>query len=228
MKILVSFFVFIISANTVFAENIKSLVLHYDEYEEATGAQSVRYLINDRFLRIDNGDDKQDYILFDVTKKSIYSINHDDRTILKIENQKWQQPEFKFKVSNSEELLKGAPKIQSKPVFDYKIKAGEEVCTQVFLIKDVYPAAMSVLYDYQYVMSGQLVATLKNTPVEYQTPCFLVDQVYHSGEYYKSGLPVQITYSRGYSKMLKEYKEVEFSVELFELPEGYSEYGAAQ
>jgi len=90
----------------------------------------------------------------------------------------------------------------------------------------MYKKEMNVLYKYQQVLSGQQVATLKNTPKEFQTPCFLVDQVYHSGNYYKLGLPLRIQYSRGYVKLLKDFQQDEIDGVLFELPVSYKKYKA--
>jgi len=223
-KYLFLFIVMITSAGAVHAENVKSLVLFYDEVEEGVGVQPVRYLINNDFLRIDNGNENADFILFDVNKKSIFSINHEDQTVLKIEQRKWTKPVFDFKTSIKEELMPNAPEIFNKPVYNYQVKASEKVCTQVFLIKDTYPEAMQVMYAYQQILSGQQVATLQNTPQEMHTPCFLLDQVYHEGGYYQSGLPVQISYSRGYAKLLKDFKEQGVDTQLFQVPASYEEY----
>jgi len=208
-----------------------SLALYYDEVEEGVEAQHMRYLINDRFLRIDNGREQADFILFDIDKKIIYSVNHDDQTILKIDNipwkmPEWKSPEFKFSVSDKLEIVQGAPEVHNKPVYNYQLSADNKVCTQVFLIKDTYAAQMNILYLYQQVLSGQQVATLKNTPVEFHTPCFLTDQVYHAGDYYHLGLPLQITYSRGYMKLLKDFREISVNKNLFVLPEKYKLYKA--
>ena len=82
---------------------------------------------------------------------------------------------------------------------------------------------IEVLYEFQNVMSGQQVATLNNTPKEFQTPCFLVDQVFHKANYLKVGLPIQVSYSRGYSKFLKAIDESEIDSKLFLLPKNYEE-----
>ncbi len=208
------------------AENIKSLVLFYDEVEEGVGAQKARYIINDQYMRIDDGDNEADYILFDVNKKFIYSINHEDKTILNIKNRQWSLPEFDFNVSIQQSIVKDAPRVFDKPVHVYSVKVGQKTCTKVFLIKDAYPEEMKVLHKYQLVLSGQQISTLANTPQELHNPCFLVDQVYHTGDYYKSGLPIQISYSRNYAKFLKDFKKMEIDKKLFMLPQGYQEYGA--
>lgn len=224
MKKILSLILMLLLTETVLAKNIKTLALYYEEVEEGVGAQTMRYLINEEFIRIDNGDPKADFILFDVNKKTIFSVNHEDQTILKINNYPWKQPEFDFKTTVIEKPMLEAPKIFNKTVFNYQAKAEKAVCTQVFLIKDTYPEQMQTLYLYQQVLSGQQVTTLKSTPKELQTPCFLVDQVYHAGEYYLSGLPVQITYSRGYAKLLKDIKPLEVDTGLFKLPKDYSDY----
>jgi len=212
---------------SVNAEEISSRVFFYEEIEQGVGAQTMRYIVNENYLRIDNGEDNADFILFDRQKKIIHSINHEDRTILKIENKQWIAPGFDFKVKILQDIMHDAPKISNKQVFSYIVKADDTVCTQVSLIKDMYAKDMQVFYQYQQVLSGQQVATLKNTPEELHTPCFLIDQIYHSGNYYKQGLPVHISYSRGYEKFLKDYKESEIEAGLFVKPEGYSEYTAA-
>ena len=83
---------------------------------------------------------------------------------------------------------------------------------------------MQVLYEFQNIMSGHQVAILGNTPKEYHTPCFLVDQVFHKADYLKLGLPIQISYSRDYSKFLQGIKEEEMDENLFMLPEKYEEF----
>lgn len=208
----------------VLAEKQKVLALYYDEAEMGAGAQHMRYLINDQFIRIDNGDDKADFVLFDVNKKNIYSVNHEDQTILKIENNQWSQPAFDFKVSTHQSAMNDAPKIQDKTVYTYTVNAGDQACTEVFLIKDIYMDEMKIMHQYQQVLSGQQVATLNNTPKEMHTPCFLVDQIYHAGDYFKIGLPVKISYSRDYIKFLSRFRNISVDSRLFELPKSYKEY----
>lgn len=223
-KIMIGLLSFAFLIGEVNGAEINNLALYYDELEEGVDAQHMRYLINEQFLRIDDGSEQADFILFDVREDIIYSVNHDDQTILKIVYKKWQKPEFKFIQSSEIQPVPSAPRIRNKQIYNYQYKAGTEVCTQVFLIKETWPEQMKVLHRYQQVLSGQQVATLKNTPVEFHTPCFLIDQVYHTGDYYQLGLPVQITYSRGYVKLLRDFKEIKLDKKLFELPKKYEIY----
>lgn len=211
-------------SSLLLASPMKSLVLHYDEAESGAGVQTMRYIINDQFLRIDSGNIHSDFILFDRNKKTVFSINHEDKTILKISYKPWQASKYDFQVSIEEHALTDAPKVFAKQVFSYQVKVQDEVCTSVLLVKDIHMNNMQVLYEFQNIMSGQQVATLDNTPKEYHTPCFLVDQVFHKADYLKLGLPIRISYSRDYSRFLQGMNEEEVSAELFVLPKKYEEF----
>jgi len=216
--------VLLMFSSSVFSATLNSLLLQYDETESGTDVQSMRYIINDQFLRIDNGDADSDFILFDRNQKTVFSVNHEDQTILKIAYLPWKSPKYDFQVSVEEHALSDAPKVFGKQVFSYKVKAKNNVCTSVLLVKDMHMNRLQVLYEFQNIMSGQQVATLDNTPKEFHTPCFLVDQVFHKADYLKLGLPIQISYSRDYSKFLKGIEEAEVESMLFVLPENYEEF----
>jgi len=137
------------------AKGIKSLVLFYDEIEQGVGVQNMRYIINENYLRIDDGKDDADFILFDVKQKTIFSINHEDQTILKIENNKWKIPQLNFKININQHIMQDAPKVFNQAVYSYIVNADNIACTQVSFVKDKYLKDMQVLYLYQQVLSGQ-------------------------------------------------------------------------
>lgn len=229
MKLIVqalSTILIVVSMQPSHAAEDDGLVLYYDEYESTTGVQHMRYLINDDFLRIDNGDKDSDFVLMDRAKETIFNVNHEDRTILKITNKPWQSPNFDFKVSVQEAVQADAPEVMGQPVYSYEVYAEDEVCTRVLLIKDRYMEQMAVMHEYQTIMSGQQVSTLANTPEDLRTNCFLLDQVYHKGDYYHEGLPIQVTYSRDYSRILTNVQRQSLDAALFTLPENYKEYQA--
>lgn len=216
--------VLLVFASSVYSATLDSLVLQYDETESGADVQSMRYIINDQFLRIDNGNADSDFILFDRHKKTVFSINHEDQTVLKISYIPWKSPKYDFQVSFEEHALSDAPKVFGKQVFSYQVKAENKVCTRVLLVKNMHMNRLQVLYEFQNIMSGQQVATLHNTPEEFHTPCFLVDQIFHKADYLKLGLPIQISYSRDYSKLLKGIEESEVDSSLFVLPVNYEEF----
>ncbi len=221
MKIL--FIVLFFYAANAFSA-IQATVFLYEEKEQNTPPVNMRYLLTRKYMRIDNGQQTGDYILFDRKHKKIFSINHDDKTILVINNNHWEKPVFKFQTKILQNKLLQAPEVSGQSMVDYWVKADDKLCSRFQLLPEKFRQEMKVFHEYQKVLSGQQVKSIRHTPVEMQTPCFLVDQVYNDGAYYLEGLPVQEWHSRGYAKFLKDYKQEKVNPELFLLPDGYKEY----
>lgn len=210
-------------ASVLFADTDVT-VLRYDEKEGDTGVTHMRYLIGEHFLRIDEGNPDDDFILFDVARKKIFSVDHYDKTLMIIDHEPWDAPRFDFDRRVDQQALDNAPKIAGKTVHRYRMSADNKVCTEVHYVPGMLPARMGVMQLYQQVLSGQLVKSLSNTPKELHTPCFLADQIYNNGDYYALGLPVQIRHSRGYTRVLTDFRDDKVADELFVLPKGYREY----
>ena len=204
--------------------NVPATSFLYEEKEEGTEPVRVRYLVSKQFMRIDNGGLKDDFILFDRNNKIIYSINHADKSVLVIPSSSWTKPEFSFSIKETEKILEDAPKLQEKKVLDYSKSVNQKICHRIQIVPGVYGEEMQAFIEYQYALSGQQVKILNTTPVELQTPCFLVDQVYNAGDYYLKGLPVQEWHSRGYIKSLLDYKQRTVGEEWFVIPEQFKRY----
>lgn len=219
------FFVFILLVNSpILYSDIKAMSFIYEEKEPETESVNVRYLVNNKFLRIDNGQSSDDFILFDRNKKEIYSVNRDDQSILVIKNNEWLAPKYDFSIKENKTVLTKAPKIQGKHVMDYSVSVNKDLCYRIQSVPDVYANEMQAFIEYQKVLSGQQVKLLANTPADMQTPCFLIGQVYNAGDYYRFGLPVHEWHSRGYIKVLRSYKQEKIKQELFVLPKGFESY----
>ena len=204
--------------------DVPASIFWYQEKETGTPAGNMRYLVVDKFLRIDEGDINDDFILFDAEKNTIYSVNQADQSVLVISNHAWQMPEFEFDHQVDDRLMQDAPKIAGKSVKRYLVSGDDKVCTDVQYVPGLYSKQMDMLRHYQQVLSGQQVRTLANTPEELHSPCFLADQVYNDGAYYARGLPIQIWHSRGYGRILIDFKDEPVNQQLFVIPEGFRQY----
>lgn len=220
-----SFYLFLVlGVSSLVQAETDVAVFWYEEQETGTSADLLRYVVSKDFLRIDNGHSDDDFLLYDHNSKKIYSANHDDRTVMVIQNMAWTIPEFSFSHDVKIKTLKDAPQIAGKQVISYQVFAGKELCADIQLLPNSFSEEMKLFRDYQISLSGQLVASLHNTPKEYQTPCFLLHQVYNQGEYYSQGLPIQEWHGRGYMRILKNYTREKVSDDLFKLPKDYTEY----
>jgi len=223
MRKIILFVIFSLMPLSVCAdENIMSFT--YEEKESGTDAVNVRYLVNESFLRIDNGVLEDDFLLFDRKNKTIYNVNQQDQSILVIRPHKWLEPKFTFSVKEHKKILADAPEVAGKKIIDYSKVADNELCHRLQIIPDVYHKELKAFIEYQDVLSGQQVRILHNTPTDMHSPCLLVDQVYNAGSYYQIGLPIQEFHSRGYVKRLIDYRHIKIKKQWFALPEGFKRY----
>jgi len=210
-------------ASTALAD-VPASVFWYQEKETGTDPSTMRYLVADKFMRIDEGNRDDDFILFDAAANTIYSINHADHTVLVINPHDWHMPSFEFNHQITDALLEDAPKIAGKPVRHYLVTGDDKVCTDVQYVPGLFPERMAIMQAYQNVLSGEQVRLLANTPEDMRSPCFLADQVYNDGDYYARGLPVQIWHSRGYARILTDFQDQQVEQALFTLPADYKRY----
>lgn len=221
------FLLVVVMPRIVVADVTTAYELYYDEQEPGTGIYRTRYLLTENYLRIDEPGEDSGYILFDNSKSTIYSVTHYDRSILVIRADAYRQPDLRDRISVNYRVLPEAPKISSRPVYNYRVVTGEnktETCVDIQLVEGLLPDVTRMLRAYQKVVASQQAKLVDNTPREFQTTCFLYDQVFNEGLYYDKGLPIQEWHSNHKTKMLSGYKTIEVDSGLFVVPDDYKQY----
>lgn len=209
-------------------ESTNAVKLVYQEQEEGVDPYLVTFTVSSDYLRIDDDSDNSGYIVFDINKNKIYSVSHFDKSILVIP----QYPEIKhdpdFDLNIEYQIIESAPTISGKQVYNYRVKAivgdKSDTCMDIQLVPGLLPKVSKSLQSFQKVISGQQVNSLEKTPAEFQTPCYLVDQIYNKGDYYAKGLPIQEWHSNDKKRQLMNFEETEAGAEIFELPQEYRQY----
>jgi len=209
-------------------EAINAVKLVYQEQEEGVDPYLVTFTVSGDFLRIDDESDDSGYIVFDISNNRIYSVSHFDKSILVIA----QYPETKlsadFEIDIEYQALENAPMISGKQVYNYRVKAiagdKSDTCMDIQLVPGLLPEVSKTLQSFQQIISGQHVNGLKKTPEEYQTPCYLVDQVYNKGDYYSKGLPIQEWHSNEKRRQLMNFEDAEVDTSIFDIPDQYRQY----
>lgn len=210
--------------------------LKYIEREPGTDDYEVTMLISDRYIRIDETGENSGFIIYDDEKKVIYSVGHQDRSILVINQYEFSENNSPVKANVEYLQLADAPTVSDKHIFNYRVfvntGAGvvdkEETCTDIQLVEDLLPEVRGILQNYQKVMSGQQVKMTDNKINEMQTSCFYADQIYNSGAYYEKGLPIQEWHSNERSKILTTYKKISVASDKFNIPESYRQFSVGK
>lgn len=204
--------------------------LFFKEEEPGIDPYLTRMSVTDKYLRIDDLSESEQsgYMLFDVDAQIIYSVGHANQSVLVIKPYTFEVPKISDKLIVEDVLLKDAPKISGKAVRSYRVELRDkhmsELCTSVQYVPGLLPEIGKVLQHWQRVVSGNQVKTLDHTPLEFQTPCMLSDQVYNTGDYYAKGLVIQEWHSNNKSRLLQDYSRKTFDERFFTVPEDYRQF----
>jgi len=210
------------------AELLDAVELIYKEIEENTEPYTVRYKVSRDYIRIDDESDSSGYIVFDIKGNTIYSVSHYDNSILVVPEYPHEPYRPEFEVQVEYKVLDNAPTIQDRKVYNYRVSAvttvTTETCMDLQLVPGLLPEVASSLQAFQQLVSNQQVINLENTPAEFRTPCYLIDQIYNKGDYYSKGLPVQEWHSNERQRQLINFSRIEVDPAIFEIPLDYRQY----
>jgi len=200
--------------------------LEYLEREQGIDEYETVMLVSDRFIRIDQAGETDGYIIYDDSKKVIYSVSHADKNVLVIKQQAFSEADSPVKKEVEYLPLSDAPKISGHTVYNYRVYVAgdEETCTEVQLAENLLPEVTAILKKYQLVVAGQQARMTDNKITDMQTACYYIDQIYNTGAYYDKGLPIQEWHSNESSKILTSYKEISVSSDKFTIPENYRQF----
>jgi hypothetical protein len=210
--------------------------LSYLEREPGTDEYEVTMLVSARNIRVDEEGDNSGFIVYDDKDKIIYSVSHDDQSVLVIKQHVFSIADLPVKPTIEYLQLADAPMVAGKNVFNYRVyikqsnseakidNESEETCLEVQLVENLLPEVRAILQNYQKVISGQQVKMVDNKITELQTACYYIDQVYNTGAYFEKGLPIQEWHSNEHSKILTGYSKVSVASDKFKIPQHYRQF----
>jgi len=222
------FFLISVSVSAAETETVNAVKLIYQELEQGIEPYIVTYTVTREYMKIDDEADNSGYIIYDIRDNRIYSVNHYDQAILVIPE--YAKKDFKpdFNIDIEYKIFKDAPAISGKKVYSYRVKAitnkTSETCMDIQLVPGLLPHVASSLQRFQEIMSAQQAITLEQTPDEFRTPCYLVDQIFNKGDYYSKGLPVQEWHSNEKRRQLLNFEDAEVDAAIFKIPQEYRQY----
>ena len=200
-------------------------MLQYDEQEPGTDIYPLRILVTDSYLRIDDGQDEGDFILMDRGERRVYSIDHDEQTVLVLN---YQAPESALPedlvLSAVQAPDLAAPKIQGGQPVNHRYLANDELCLQTVTVPGLLDGAVTAMAEYAGILAARELQNLDQVPVAVKTPCYLARYVYAPAWHLQDGLPLQEWDAVGYRRSLVNFAATEeVPAALFRLPAGYEE-----
>jgi hypothetical protein len=192
------------------------------------GDNPVRMLVNDKFLRIEDGDSPDGFIVFDRATRTIYSVSHAEKTTLVVHAQPvtlaMPKP-FENKIEQEKESL---PAVDGKTVTHYRLVTNRQRCFDVYAADGLLPEVVTALREYHETLAGEQAAMQANMPAGMQSACDLADQVFYPARYLDRGFPVRQVNFAGVTRQLISYKRaVPVEKGIFDVPKDYKQISPA-
>ncbi|HAJ92009.1 MAG TPA: hypothetical protein DCO71_05240 [Gammaproteobacteria bacterium] len=212
-------------------ENITGVnILSYEEREAGTDIYSVRVLVSPGYVRFDDGYAASDFALLDRQSKTVFSVSHEDRSILVIEYQPGDVAlPADINLTETRTADNAAPAIAGKQPVHINYLANGDLCFQAVTVPAVMRDAVAGMAEYAEVLARRQLNDMEAVPVSMQTPCFLSRYVTAAARQYRDGLPVQEWDDAGYFRTLSDFVANEtVPAALFELPGTYERFSPGQ
>jgi hypothetical protein len=206
----------------VLAASRTATVLYFVESERGTNPHATRMLVTPGFVRIDDGNDAADFLLFDRASNTIYTTNSIDRRILVIRRQPVMLHAPERFIHRSERNGQSYPPISGHKVVHYRLFTNERLCFEIYASEGLLPAARQALREFHTVLAGEQASLAQRRPQSMQSACELANNVFLPSHYLDYGFPIWQQDMRGARRRLVDYKTgVQVEARLFELPQGY-------
>ena len=185
---------------SVAAEAVDKLVMRL--FEPGIEPYYSRYLVDERWLRIDEGRWSEQFILFDRREGSIYSIDHEAGSVMVVE----RRPLDGVSPIPLDERVEGEPSLAYRVAGvdgeGWRVTVNGRFCQAVASLPGLFPEASSALAEYRAVLAAEHAGSLGAVPPELLEGCDLALNIFHAGRHLEWGLPLEVWEARGYGEVL--------------------------
>lgn len=203
--------------------------LSFTETEPGGEPYPVRMLVTGKFLRIEDGDGQDGFILFDRGARTVYSVNHAARTTLALRGQPVSLAAPRKFEHRTERDDTAYPEIDGHRVAHYRLLTNGELCFEVFAAADLMPPAVAALREYHAVLAGEQAAMQASVPAAFQSACDLAEYVFLPVRHLAQGFPVRQVNRAGVTRQLTDFKTgIPVEAKLLELPADYRQLSPAE
>lgn len=199
------------------------LMLMYQETEPGIDAYMTRVLVNKDYMRLDEGGDQTNYTLYDRKENIIYTISHEEKTIMQVKPLKSDNKITRKLVMDAKKIKdKDIPLINGQQPIHYELKVNDTVCTEVFVIDGIHKEAVEAMQEFNRLLASVHLKNMENTPDAMQDDCFLAHHILSPSRSMQFGFPILEQSANGMSRLLVDF-DSHFNVAegVYDLPEGY-------
>ncbi len=189
----------------------------YQDQEPGSLPYLSRYIITPEYVRIDQGKDQDDFLILDRKKQEIFEVQHDQRAVLTIAAEKvdlHKAPRLPVTQIDTPTPARG------KGASERQVLLKPAVCARVISVPQ-HPEVADVLREFRQILVAAQWRTWQATPNDERQTCDLQLQVLQPGQEYAAGMPLEMHYANGLSRVLQQVNEISDRPELFIVPLDY-------
>lgn len=202
-----------------------AIMLMYVNTEPEVDPYQTRIIINDSYVRFDDGRASNDFVLFDRQSGVIYSSSAETRRILVINPKTSKKPELNIKITDKSNDDPNAPVIGGQKMQGWSMSANGEICSQVMVVPGMLPGANAALREYTHYLSLEHADALHKIPLDMQNSCDIAINILAHDWALTKGLPAREQHYTGFTRSLLDYNDgYEADPALFELPKEYQRF----
>ena len=206
----------------------QAVVLSFSEQEPGLAPYATRMIVTPQYLRIDDGDGTQDFVLFDRRQQTIFSTNSLDKRVLVIAQREvtLTSPVLRHRQQRD---VAAYPAVGGKTVVHYQYFTNDQLCLDVFHAVGLLPLATQALVEYYQVLAGEQASALNADSLPLHSACDLANNVFSPLRHLEAGFPIRYQDMRGVRRELTDYREgVTIDPAWFVLPQDYEVFTTQQ
>ena len=203
----------------------QSLLLTFGDREEGVDPYQTRVIITPEYMRFDDGEGATDFLLFDRSKKMIYSVVQSNKSITIISAQESSvNPPIDLKLNKKKiDDMHDAPSMEGVKPEHHVYLSGEQVCFEVLSVPGFLPAYVEAMQEFNTVLANDSAFTLNNLPADMHNGCSLAKSIFAPNRHLQAGFPIQMWGPDGTQSVLLDFKRnYQVDKTLFEIPSSYS------
>ncbi len=206
------------------AQPVDVTQIYLEHVEPGIESYQSRLLVSDRFLRMDDGQDQDDFILFDLQTQQTHSVNHETKLLIKLKPAPARQVQFKLDYQVTMKPLQDAPAIAGQQPTEYQFFANGQLCRLSINASALLPRATRALAQYEQQIAERNKLSIEQVPASVKTRCYLANNILHSVDYLQGGFPLMVMDHKGRQKRLLEFSKVKKPAAIFSLPDNYRQF----
>lgn len=193
----------------------------FEEREPGLEPFRSRFLANESFLRLDDGTDMGDFVLYDRKTGQIHSFNREESTHLLIKPQQATKIDFDIDFRVEKRSLQDAPKIKGITAVEHQFFADATKCKHSVNVKGLLEDMARAMMEYEQALVEHAKKTLSRVPASMKKACYMANNYLHASDYLKVGFPLHVVDDEGRQKRLLSFQQVVKPASIVQFPEGY-------